>query len=79
MSFLGRKYGETKMGSTIEKKTIEIRNLLIDKLKEIFKLTAVVELNGINFASADIALNDKDDNPEIYRISVIKYNQQRNP
>ena len=67
------------MGSTIEKKTIEIRNLLIDKLKEIFKLTAVVELNGINFASADIALNDKDDNPEIYRISVIKYNQQRNP
>ena len=58
-------------------KTVEIRNLLIEKLKETYGATAVVPLNGRYFSGADVALNDKDGNPEVYRITVIKHDQQR--
>ena len=58
-------------------KIVEIRNLLIEKFKETFEAIAVSEINGHNFTGADIAICDKNGDPEIYRIAVIKYEQRR--
>lgn len=53
--------------------TKEIRNLLLEALKGIS--TAVIEINGNYFSAMDIAINNNDCNPEIYRIAVIKHDK----
>ena len=60
-------------------KTVEIRNLLIEKLKETYGAMAVVPLNGHYLAGADVAINGENGAPEVYRITVIKHEPQNSP
>jgi len=51
-------------------RTEEIRDEIVKFLKQKY-VAAAIEINGHNFAAADIAFNEHE-NPEYYRIMVIK-------
>ena len=56
-----------------------IRDTILNNLRNErdFDGMTATELNGYHFSAADIALPDNDGNCEVYRIAVIKHNQQR--
>lgn len=56
-----------------------IRDTIIQNLKNEQDFDGMVstEIDGNYFSAADIALPDSDGNCEVYRIAVIKHNQQK--
>ena len=55
--------------------TIELRNIILQNLKnqKEFQNMVTANSNGSNLSFADIALPDKNGDPEVYRIAVIKH------
>ena len=57
---------------------IFIRDTVLKNLKNDRDLNGMVftEINGNYFSAVDIALPGNDGNPDVYRIAVVKHNQQ---
>lgn len=54
----------------------EVRDYIVDALRNLGN-AAAVKLIGNFFSGADVVIENKDGNPEMYRVTVTKYNQQK--